>query len=198
MAEEYTTKERIIEFLQGFAFIGTPLILAVVFDVLLNMLVIFIFFYAINVVAELTGKKQHAATVLACWVLSNALLIALVVSMSISGNLMPDWKMIFLGIVTVTIVTFSISKGFYVKTNENIETKKTLRNLIQSMTEEDALKWLRKRLPNHLSMAILWLDWHEQDLNYVAFHISNCSTTVLKEMRSTAYKRLRCINSSIE
>lgn len=206
--ETLTIKQKTISATLALVFNGTPLFIGIALGELLNMMILFGIFAVGNIIMEKFKLKNHAEVtkdgdewkdIAACYFSSNVLLLVCLLIMRFSGCYIPQWQVVFLGIIVVTISTVIVSNVFYVKPkSENIETKKSLRDIIQGLPEDEAFAYLRKQLPEDLSKAILWLDWHEKDLEYVAYHISYCSVTVLKERRKSAYSRIRQINSNIQ
>jgi len=187
-----------INSLQGIIFVSTPLVIGILLDEIGIVLILYVMFAVINFLMDRVGKKQHAPNIPLCWVMSNAIILLCTLIIRVSDNIILPWESVVLGFLAVGFSTVGTSRLFHGRQSENIKTKHDLRTAIHGMTEDDAYKYLRDRLPEDLAKSILWLDWHNKDVGYVAFRISNTSESALKNMRQDAYSRLRKINTNIE
>jgi len=206
--EELTTKQKVISLFLEFAFKGTPLFIGIALGELLSMLMLFGIFIVINIIINKFNLKIHAEIskdgdewkdIAACYFTSNGLLLVCLLIMRFSGHFIPLWQIMLLGVIAVGVSTVIVSNVFYTKSkNENIETKKSLRDELAKMSKAQAKEYLYERLPEDEADAVFWLDWQCKPLGFVAFNKINISETALKELRSSAYHRLRAINSTID
>lgn len=194
-----TRKDDIADFLQGALFTGTPFIVGILLDAFLFMMIVYALFISVNIYMEKISKKQHAPNIQLCWSMSNMLLVVCVVTMRLGDITLPLWQTVCLGVMLITVSTFSTSAMFHNKPkNENIETKKSLRDELAKMSKAQAKEYLYDRLPENEAAVLYWVDWERKPLGFVAFNKIDSSETVLKELRSSAYYRLRAINNYID
>ena len=203
--EELTLKQKFVSMILVVLFNGTPLIYGILRGHLMTMLLIFGIFGVSNTILEYKGKKNHAPDLWKipdlpmCYITSNVLIILCFEAVHFGGIVLAQWQAVLLGVVACVIATLSISKFFYSKPkSENIETKKSLRDELAKMSKSQAKEYLYERLPEDEAETLYWLDYECKKLEFVAFNKVNNSVTVLKELRSSAYNRLRHINPSIE
>ena len=204
-AHKYTTREKIILSLQGIAFLGSPIVFGLILDMIWFFLAAYVATALINELAERLGTKQHAYRIfgisprLLCFAFSNTLILLSALVIHFGNVVIPLWQSVILGVVTALVATLNHNRIFHSESaNENIKTKHNLRDELAKMSKSQAKEYLYERLPEDEADCIYWLDWERKPFGFVAFNKINRSETALKDLRSSAYKRLSHINPDME
>jgi len=204
---DLTFKQRFVSILLAITFNGTPLIIGIAMGELMNMIILFVLFAITNTVMDKKGYKNHAEItktgeewqdLAACYFTSNMLLLACLAIIRFNSSYVSQWQIVVLSAIIVVVSTISLSSAFLCKINESIETKKTIRNELKKMSKVQAKDYLYERLPEDEAEALFWLDFECKDLEFVAFNKINVSASTLKNLRRSAYERLRHINKSLD
>lgn len=183
----------------AFAFNGAPIFYGILRGQLIPMLILFAVFGVINFFLDKYDKKNHAEIsedgdeykdLAACWIVSNALLIASLELAIYSGVVLPLWQSAALGIVTCVLAIVSISNLFYNRRTLD-DDYKDLRRRIKNMTKPEVTAVLSENLPEFEHKAVYFCDWEGKDINFVADVILKCSPRTVSRYRQAGYEKLR-------
>jgi len=191
-------RRRIIMAGLAIAFNGAPLFYGVLRGQLVPMITLFATFGMINLSlnkydignhAEISSSGEEYKDLAACWLASNALLIACLELVIFTGEALPTWQAVMLGIAACALSTVSISRMFYGRALT--EEYKDLRRKIKSMTKKEAMSVLSENLPESEYTAIFFVDFECKDINYVADVILFCSPRTVSSYRRAGYEKLK-------